>query len=176
MKADLDDHPRFNHQRKTVKVPYVLIGLSAVVLMGFAYLHTIGWGITVDVRKLAGSVTVNGKPPEPTIILPPNIISDETPTRQINKPRSSSDTGFITPSGMLPLSYELQHKLFETIFIHHASCAPNEMKWTQMECSNFKARAMKRFGIEWSKSSYWDGNKIKTNKNADQRVNAELSL
>jgi hypothetical protein len=48
------------------------------------------------------------------------------------------------------------------------------MKWTQMDCSNFKARAMKRFGEEWSKSSYWDGEKIIANKNADSRVNLDL--
>ncbi|SDI00088.1 hypothetical protein SAMN05216603_11896 [Pseudomonas benzenivorans] len=33
---------------------------------------------------------------------------------------------------------------------------------------------MKRFLEEWSKNSYWNGQKIINNKTADARVNAEL--
>ena len=45
-----------------------------------------------------------------------------------------------------------------------------------MECSNFRARAMKRFGEEWNKNSYWDGLRVIGNKGATERVNSELDL
>lgn len=48
------------------------------------------------------------------------------------------------------------------------------MKWTQMECSNFRARAMKRFQNEWANGSYWNGSQVIADYEADARVNREL--
>ncbi|WP_312173225.1 hypothetical protein, partial [Stutzerimonas kunmingensis] len=41
-------------------------------------------------------------------------------------------------------------------------------------CSNFRARAMKRFGVEWRNGAYWDGEKIIDNPEATMRVNSEI--
>jgi len=73
-----------------------------------------------------------------------------------------------------PYDYQIHKAKFESIFIQHPKCAPERMEWSQMECSNFKARASKRFSKEWGAHSYWDGHRVIDNPEADQRVNAEI--
>ncbi len=73
-----------------------------------------------------------------------------------------------------PYDYQIHKAKFESIFIQHPKCAPERMEWSQMECSNFKARASKRFSKEWGAHSYWDGYRVIDNPEADQRVNAEI--
>lgn len=73
-----------------------------------------------------------------------------------------------------PYDYRISKAKFDSIFIQHPKCAPERMEWSQMECSNFKARASKRFSKEWGARSYWDGYRLIDNPDADKRVNAEL--
>lgn len=169
MHVDLED--RNGSGRKTVAwIPYaVLTTLSAITLVGFAYLHSTGWGITIDLKKLTGAFVINGKQVEETGNPPPP--ADTTPIANIGAPTLAQHQ-----SGMRPLNWNVRLAKFNGVFLRHPACDPDSMKWTQMECSNFRARAMKRFGEEWSKNSYWDGSRIVNNKAADARVNAELSL
>lgn len=74
-----------------------------------------------------------------------------------------------------PYDYRISNAKFDSIFIQHPKCAPERMEWSQMECSNFKARASKRFSKEWGARSYWDGYRVIDNPDADKRVNAELT-
>jgi hypothetical protein len=71
--------------------------------------------------------------------------------------------------------YRIHEAKFDSIFIPHPKCAPAHMEWSQMDCSNFKARASKRFSAEWVAHSYWDGYHVINNADADKRVNAELT-
>lgn len=85
----------------------------------------------------------------------------------------ASSTSFaIEPA---PYDYRISKAKFDSIFIQHPKCAPERMEWAQMECSNFKARASKRFSKEWGAHSYWDGYCVIDNPDADKRVNAELT-
>ena len=74
-----------------------------------------------------------------------------------------------------PYDYNIHKAKFNSIFIQHPKCAPATMEWSQTECSNFKARASKRFSTEWVANSYWDGHHVIDNLDADKRVNAELT-
>lgn len=77
---------------------------------------------------------------------------------------------------LAPYNYSIIHTKFESVFIQAPECEPNRMAWTQMECSNFKARASKRFTQEWAARSYWDGKNVIGNPDADRRVNSEIRL
>jgi len=176
MKADPDDHPRLKHNQRTAWGPFLAIGFSVAALMGFSMLYASGWGITVDLKKLTDSVKINDKRQKPSVVLPPKILSNDTPTRTKQQFREDEDTRYIQPAGMRPLNYDLQVKLFKKIFIQHPNCTPNNMKWTQMDCSNFKARAMKRFMNEWNKNAYWNGKEITNNTKANKIVNSELNI
>jgi hypothetical protein len=74
-----------------------------------------------------------------------------------------------------PYDYRIHEAKFDSIFIQHPKCAPTHMEWSQMDCSNFKARASKRFSAEWGAHSYWDGYHLIDNPDADKRVNAEIA-
>lgn len=120
-------------------------------------------------KKLADAFAINGAPIEETGNTPlPSIAQQQTVTHRSERHSQ--------PSGMRPLNWSVHVKKFNEVFIRHPACDPDSMKWTQMECSNFRARAMKRFGDEWNKNSYWNGSQIINNKAADARVNAELPL
>lgn len=82
----------------------------------------------------------------------------------------------ISPSFLTaaPIDWSISIEKFNEIYITPASCNSHQMKWSQMECSNFRARALKRFQKEWSENSYWDGTKVIDNKAADLRTNKEL--
>lgn len=169
MHLDLEDQHRSVKKKAALRTYALLTILSAITLTSFFYLHSKGWGVTVDMKKLADAFAMNGAPIEGTDIPPlPTIAQQQTVTH-----RSESHSQL---SGMRPLNWSVHIKKFNEIFIRHPACDPDRMKWTQMECSNFRARAMKRFGEEWSKNSYWNGSQIVNNKLADARVNAELSL
>lgn len=73
-----------------------------------------------------------------------------------------------------PIDWSISIEKFNNIYINPKSCTARQMKWSQMECSNFRARALKRFQQEWSKNSYRDGKRVIDNKAADIRVNREL--
>lgn len=169
-------------KKKVAWLPYaVLTTLSAITLMGFAYLHSTGWGITIDLKKLVGAFVINakqveetGNPSLPTATTPVANTHLSTIAQQPTVIRRSENHNQL--SGMRPVNWNVRLEKFNGIFIRHPACAPKSMKWTQMECSNFRARAMKRFGEEWSKNSYWNGSQIINNKAADARINAELSL
>lgn len=75
-----------------------------------------------------------------------------------------------------PYDYRIIKAKFESIFIKHPKCSAERMEWSQMECSNFKARASKRFSQEWGAHAYWDGHYVIDNPDADKRVNAELAV
>lgn len=84
----------------------------------------------------------------------------------------SSAASAIEPA---PYDYKISKAKFDSIFIQHPQCVPERMEWSQLECSNFKARASKRFSKEWGAHSYWDGYRVIDNPDADKRVNAELA-
>lgn len=167
MHVDLENRHR-PRRKTTAWLPYaVLTTLSAITLMGFSYLQSTGWGITIVLKKLADAFVINGEqvertgnPPLPAATAPITNTQPSTIAQQ--------------PSGMRPLNWNVQLAKFNEIFIRHPACNPDNMKWPQMECSNFRARAMKRFQAEWSKNSYWNGNQIINNKAADARVNSEI--
>ena len=71
-----------------------------------------------------------------------------------------------------PIGWRLQMDVFDSIFQPHPSCKSGKM--SEMECSNFKARALKRFQIEWTSNAYWKDGAVVKNVEADRRVNVEL--
>lgn len=181
MHVDLEDQHR-SVKKKAALLPYaVLTTLSAITLMGFAYLHSTGWGITIDLKKLADAFVINGNSVNGAEDLPLSAdtppIANTQPPAIVQQPTAIRHSeNYNPPSGARPLNWNVQLEKFKGIFIQHPACDQNNMKWPQMECSNFRARAMKRFQEEWSKNSYWDGNRIVNNTAADARVNLELSF
>lgn len=149
------------------------------------YLYSTGWGVTIDLQKLKEAFVVNGKAEpkswsnEPAREQPKVTATPETsvPQRTSVQPKNGESSAYYEhPKGMPPVDWTTYIRTFNSVFIQHPSCNPHDMKWTQMECSNFRARAMKRFGGEWNKNSYWNGYRIIKNKGADERVNSELNL
>jgi hypothetical protein len=179
MQVDLEDR-RESPRKKVGRLPYlVLITLSAITLMIFAYLHSTGWGITIDLKKLADAFVVNGQQieeqnnPHQTArnsiaIAQPAINAQQQSRAEILETNQQPRT---TP----PVNWDVQLEKFNNVFIQHRACDPNNMKWSQMECSNFRARAMKRFQKEWSAGSFWDGYRTINNSAASEIVNSELS-
>jgi hypothetical protein len=178
MHIDPEDRP-LSVKRKTTRSPNLLIaGITAISLAGFAYLQAQGFGITIDLKKLSEAFVLNGTG-NSSAAAPPSQTSDPapqppaTPSREPENHRPSEV--IYQPSLRPPINWEVQVAVFNSIYIKHPACNPQKMAWTQMQCSNFRARAMKRFQKEWRENSYWDGKKIITNKSADNRVNAELT-
>ncbi|MGE8501109.1 MAG: hypothetical protein ACN6P1_02600 [Pseudomonas sp.] len=183
MKVDIHDRPqrKVSHARWR---PYAAaIAVSALLSSGMMYLYSTGWGVTIDLQKLKEAFVVNGKAEhkswsdEPAREQPKVTATPETsvPQRTIVQPKSGESSAYyVHPKGMPPVDWGTYIRTFNSIFIQHPSCNPHDMKWTQMECSNFRARAMKRFGDEWNKNSYWDGAGLIKNQLADERVNSEL--
>jgi dsRNA-specific ribonuclease len=72
-----------------------------------------------------------------------------------------------------PLNWTIQSQTFERVYKPHPKCSTGEM--TEMECANFRSRALKRFQKEWASNAYWrDGQEVE-NAKADHRVNSELN-
>lgn len=182
MKADINDRP-LRRASYAVRRPYVLaMAVSTLLSTGILYLYSTGWGVTVNLQKLEESFIMHDK-------AHPGSRSEElareqrtvTPSPQslipqrTSVPMNDEASGFyVPPKGMIPIDWNTHVRKFNSVFVQHSSCNPNDMKWTQMECSNFRARAMKRFGVEWRNGAYWDGEKIIDNPEATMRVNSEI--
>ncbi|WP_157831678.1 hypothetical protein [Pseudomonas sp. YY-1] len=185
MKVDIHDRPqrKVSHARWR---PYAAaIAVSALLSSGMIYLYSTGWGVTIDLQKLKEAFVVNGKAEpkswsdEPAREQPKVTATPETsvPQRTNVQPKSGESSAYyVHPKGMPPVDWSFQVQIFNSIFIQHPACNPNAMSWSQMECSNFRARAMKRFSVEWSNGAFWDGSKVIANVRASRRVNSELDF
>lgn len=71
-----------------------------------------------------------------------------------------------------PLDWSLQMEHFDKIYKQPQSCITGET--SEMECSNFRGRALKRFQNEWATNAYWKNGKILDNPAANKRVNSEV--
>jgi hypothetical protein len=71
-----------------------------------------------------------------------------------------------------PIDWGVQRDHFEKIYKPHPQCSKGGM--TEMDCSNFRARALKRFQKEWEANAYWSNGQIVDNAAANKRVNSEL--
>ncbi len=170
MKAEREDRP-IHHQKKKRPNPWLVVaGITAINAAILFTLTKTGWGITVNLDKLSEAIYVHGSKKEQdvssqTIEPSPEPLSIAPRAKPVEIPAIPQQA---------PIDYSISLKKFNSVFIQHPACNPYDMKWTQMDCSNFRARAMKRFQAEWSKSSYWNGFKVIENKKADQKTNKEL--
>jgi len=80
-----------------------------------------------------------------------------------------------TVGSAAPVLWDVQLDAFERVFKSHPQCVGRTPTKSEMECSNFRARALKRFQLEWVADSYWRDGRLSTNPDADKRVNSELS-
>ncbi|ENO77625.1 hypothetical protein C664_10612 [Thauera sp. 63] len=71
-----------------------------------------------------------------------------------------------------PVTWDTQMTVFNRVFKPHPKCLQGSM--SEMECSNFRARALKRFQMEWSANAYWQNGRVIANETADRRVNSEF--
>lgn len=179
MRADSDYRSRSVQRNRANWLACTLLAIAAIAcLTVLYYLHSVGWGVTIDIRKLGDAFTVN-KPQAEQQPSSTDLSSRLTNIEYRDQARplaKSSEPDYIHPRGMRPINYDVHLKLFNSIFIRHPKCNPQKMVWTQVECSNFRARAMKRFGQEWMSNSYWDGSNVVKNQEADKRVNSEITL
>ncbi|AYF90138.1 hypothetical protein D6Z43_24490 [Pseudomonas sp. DY-1] len=171
MKAEREDRPIYQQKAKRLN-PWVVV--TVITAINAAVLFTLaktGWGITVDLDKLSEAIYVNGT----------KQVQDVSPQTAEPLPEPLAFVPSANPVEIpigprqRPVDYSVSLMKFNSIFIHHPACNPHEMKWTQLDCSNFRARAMKRFHIEWGKNSYWNGYKVMENEAADKIVNMELN-
>lgn len=183
MKVDINDRPQRKASHATWRPYAAAMTVSALLSAGLIYLYSTGWAVTVDLQKLKEAFVVKGvrEPKSWSDELPkeqPAISATPKPTipqRTSAQPKQEKASAYyMHPQGMPPIDWGVHMRKFNEIFVQHPACNPKNMKWTQMECSNFRARAMKRFGVEWSEGEYWDGIRLIENKTADERVNSEL--
>ena len=80
-----------------------------------------------------------------------------------------------TVGAAAPMLWDIQLDAFGRVFKPHLQCSGSTPTMSEIECSNFKARALKRFQLEWVADSYWRNGKFIPNPVADRRVNSELS-
>lgn len=73
-----------------------------------------------------------------------------------------------------PWNWDVSMNAFERVFAHHPKCLAVPAQLSEMECSNFRARALKRFQVEWQANSFWQNGQFVQNEAAARRVNAEL--
>jgi hypothetical protein len=73
-----------------------------------------------------------------------------------------------------PINWEIQMDAFERVFKPHPQCLAKGAAMSEMECTNFRARALKRFQKEWEANAYWKNGAFAPNPDADRRVNSEL--
>lgn len=184
MKVDIDDRPQRKTSHATWRPYAATMTVSALLSAGLIYVYSTGWGVTVDLQKLKEAFVENGKTEAKSWVdEPPREQSTATPA---SHPKVSQATNIqpkygqalayhVHPKSSPSYGWDVQMKKFNSIFIHHSACNPHDMKWTQMECSNFRARAMKRFGIEWNQGAYWDGIILIDNGEATERVNSALA-
>ena len=72
-----------------------------------------------------------------------------------------------------PIHWDVQLEVFERVYRPHPKCSSPHSEMSEMECNNFRARALKRFQKEWAADAYWKDGRIIENPSADKRVNAE---
>lgn len=60
---------------------------------------------------------------------------------------------------------------FDKVYKQPQGCIAGSI--SEMECSNFRSRALKRFQNEWSADSYWKNGMVINNPSANKRVNSE---
>ncbi|MFY1021371.1 hypothetical protein [Ectopseudomonas khazarica] len=183
MKVDTNDRPQRKASHAMWRPYAAAIAVSVLLSSGMIYLYSTGWGVTIDLQKLKEAFVVNGKAEptswndEPAREQPKVTATPETsvPQRTNVQPKNGESSAYyVHPKETPPVDWATHIRTFNSIFIQHPSCNPHDLKWTQMECSNFRARAMKRFGLEWESGSYWDGQKIIDNREASRKVNSEL--
>ena len=73
-----------------------------------------------------------------------------------------------------PLDWDVQVNVFDRVYKPHPGCTASPPTVSEMECNNYRARALKRFQTEWVADAYWKGGKVVSNPAADKRVNSEL--
>lgn len=183
MKVDIRDRPQRMVSHAKWRPYAAAIAVSAFFSSGMIYLYSTGWGVTIDLQKLKEVFVVNGKAEskswsdEPAREQPKVSATPETsvPQRTNVQPKSGESPAYYTNStAEPPFDWGTQIRKFNSIFIQHPACNPQDMRWTQMDCSNFRARAMKRFQAEWANRSYWNGSEVKVNDAANARVNKEF--
>ncbi|WP_339515087.1 hypothetical protein [Pseudomonas sp. RL_15y_Pfl2_60] len=179
MRAELEDRSSYLIKRpKKKRTLNIILCIATIgISIYFIALRQSGWGITIDVSKLLDAVTLNEELLQDKEIRKNRIKYNHLESKPTDHPINIKKPNNTEHKTMLrPNNWEVSLAKFNEIFINHPACDPKNMTWSQMECSNFHARAMKRFQKEWAKNSYWDGKKIIKNKKADIEVNAELSL
>ncbi|MCY1272885.1 hypothetical protein D9M68_732890 [compost metagenome] len=169
MKAEKEDRPSNNFRKQ--RNPWLVVGIITAINAAILYsLTKTGWGITIDLKKLSEAIYINGSKNAK------NADKESlAPTSEPIEIPSTNSAGLPSRPRQMPVAYEISLKKFNRIFIQHPACNPYDMKWTQMDCSNFRARAMKRFHEEWRKGSYWNGYRVIENKEADKEVNIEIN-
>ena len=73
-----------------------------------------------------------------------------------------------------PINWDIQLEAFERVYKPHPACTATPPSMGEMECNNFRARALKRFQAEWEGNAYWRNGAFTPNPRADKRVNSEL--
>lgn len=73
-----------------------------------------------------------------------------------------------------PIDWVVQVKVFDLVCKPHAGCTASPRTVSEMDCNNYRARALKRFQTEWVADACWKGGKVVPNPAADKRVNSEL--
>lgn len=63
---------------------------------------------------------------------------------------------------------------FDRVYKPHPECAGNNPGLSEMACSNFRSRALKRFQHEWDANAFWRDGRFVENEAASRRVNSEL--
>ena len=65
---------------------------------------------------------------------------------------------------------------FDRIYQPPPECAGSNPQPSEVACSNFRARALKRFQHEWDANAFWRDGRFVENEAASRRVNSELPL
>lgn len=183
MRAEREDRLAYRHGKKS-KIWLVITLITAANIFLFLLLAKSGWGIVIDRNKLIDAFSITNDKASLHIQIKDHLNETGTNTQprlvqsaqqKISPEEPKGDTSHISSGReQLPLSYEISLATFNRVFIPHPSCAPSDMKWTQMDCSNFRARAMKRFHTEWGKGAYWKEGKPIENAHANRIVNSEI--
>lgn len=78
------------------------------------------------------------------------------------------------PAEAAPRDWSEIVRAFETVFTPHPGCVGSKLSLSDMDCSNFRGRALKRFQHEWEANSFWSEGRFVENEQARRRVNSEL--
>lgn len=78
------------------------------------------------------------------------------------------------PAVAAPRDWGVIVRAFEMVFTPHPGCVGSKPSLSDMDCSNFRGRALKRFQHEWEANSFWSEGRLVENERARRRVNSEL--